>query len=279
MKAFVSVLIDLKDFIFEILSIETDKDKVLSLPQPDLTSHQIEETIVPLAKDPIQIPDLKTHLITQGNEVGFVCVTTAEVFQRAVASYDGVIIKLKYGDRVVINNYEGRFAHINFKDNLGWILKDNLLTNQTQIYPDLISGNFYDAKNSETIKLRKYIQDEFFAKDLFLPLQSEELVEFFLRKRNIYVNWPKIRPRQAGMWQQLLRGVLGISIGITPKSGSVVEYWKEDGTGFVGYTKSVLIDDSIVVAGVGRQKEGEYLEETLSKSEWQEYRPVWISVT
>jgi hypothetical protein len=211
--------------------------------------------------------------------VGFVCVSTAEVFQRAVASYDGVITKLKYGDRVVINNYEGRFAHINFKDNLGWILKDSLLTNQSQIYPDLISGNSYDAKNSETIKLRKYIQDEFSARDLFLPLQPEEVVEFFLREKNICVNWPKIRPRQAGMWQQLLRGVLGISIGISPKSGAVMEYWKEDGSGFVGYTKSVLIDDSIVVAGVGRKKEGEYLEETIPKIIWQEYRPVWISVT
>ena len=70
-----------------------------------------------------------------------------------------------------------------------------------------------------------------------------------------------------------------IHIGLTPKTGAIIEYSNDDGTGFVGYTKSVKVDESIIIEGVGRQKDGEYREELIEKSEWQNWRAVWISVS
>ncbi len=280
MQTFIAVLLDLKDFVKEsllrlektktsqLLRIETrSRGKVLTLDQNNQPVTKVAQAVPANSLSPVH------------GEVSFVCVPIAKVFDRAVMSYDGVVDELEYGTKVAIIGYEGRFAHINSVKRHGWILKEDIHTDLITIFPQLVSGNVYDATNSETVKLRKLIEDDFFAEELFLSLQPEEVVTYFLNQKGLEIEWSNVRPRTSGTWQQLLKGQLGISIGITPKSGSVIEYWKENGEGWVGYTKSVMVDESISIVGVGRNKDGEYLEEQIPKSTWQEWRPVWISIS
>jgi hypothetical protein len=147
------------------------------------------------------------------------------------------------------------------------------------VFPELVSGTVYAEDSLETKKLRQYIEDEFFATELFLPLQPVELVMYRLKRHGLKIDWPAIRPRLAGTWQNILKGQSGIKIGLVPKTGAIIEYRNDDGTGFVGYTKAVKVDESIIIEGVGRKVVGEYREELIEKSEWQNWRPVWISVS
>lgn len=280
MQTFIAVLLDLKNFLEEsLLRIEKPKANQLlrietGTREKVLTLDRVEQ---PITKVTQFVPARSTSPVN--GEIAFVCSPMARVFDRAVMSYDGAIDELGYGTKVVIIGYEGRFAHINSTKRHGWILKEDIHTDTANIFPQLVSGNIYDATNSETVKLRKLIGDDFFAAELFLSLQPEEVATYFLNQKGLEIEWSNVRPRTSGTWQQLLKGHLGINIGITPKSGSIIEYWKENGEGWIGYTKSVMVDESISIMGVGRNRDGEYLEEHIPKDTWQEWRPVWISVS
>jgi len=214
-----------------------------------------------------------------GSDQYYITASPGLVFNRPVLSYDGVLVKLPYATVTQVFAYEGRFARIAFEESTGWVLKDELTAQVSEVLPELASGAIYTDDDPETQKLRKYIEDEFFTNELFLPLQASEFVAYQLKKHGLNIEWPAIRPRLAGLWQNILKGKTGIKIGLVPKTGAIIEYNNDDGTGFVGYTKAVKVDESIIIEGVGRQVVGEYREELIEKNQWQNWRPVWISVS
>jgi hypothetical protein len=281
MQTFFIVLKELWVFVVEELFTTADfkSETVLTLP-PLATPTLLEQNTKPphsFAKEVILLPSKEI----MGNEgsVAFIKNKEARVFQRPVFSYDGVIQKIPYATKVSIIGYEGRFARITLGEGSGFVLKDSLTEHEAEVLPELLPAEIYSANHPDTHILRKYINDEFFTTELFLPLQSIEYVTFVLWRMGRKISWPEVRPRLAGNWQNILKGQLGIHIGVMPKTGSIVEYSKVDGSGWVGYTKAVHVDESIVIQGVGRLIEGEYREEHITKAEWQEWRPIWITVS
>jgi hypothetical protein len=287
MTTLIAVLKDLWNFCFggsvtppstiDDTKNNSNSSLTLNLARPSLIS---EEAVTFSPAPQIIATSLPNkEAISPYGEKAYIAVPKANVFLRPVWSYDGVLIKLSYAEPVQILGYEGRFARISVFDKFGFILKDELTSSQVDILPLFQTVEIYSANHPDTKKLRKITNDEFFASEMFLPLQAVEFVNYRLFAEGRKILWPDIRPRLAGSWQNLLRGRLGIQIGVLPKTGAVIEYNKPDGTGFVGYTKSVHVDESIVIEGVGRLIEGEYREEAISKEEWHEWRPIWIAVS
>lgn len=284
MNTFLAVVKDLWNFVWgleqQLVGEKKDQETLLIVPPPDLV--KLPEFKISTAQTEKIFKDNLSTLNQQGDLAGDKYYLTASpglVFNRPVLSYDGVLTKLPYATLVRVLAYEGRFARIVLGESTGWVFKDDLTSQANEVFPLLMSGAVYSEDSSETRKLRKYIEDEFFANELFLPLQSTEYVTYQLKRHGLKINWPDVRPRLAGTWQNILKGKNGIKIGLVPKTGAIIEYHNDDGTGFVGYTKAVKVDESIVIEGVGRQTVGQYREELVEKKQWQNWQPVWISVS
>jgi hypothetical protein len=209
----------------------------------------------------------------------YVAKTKVRLWQRPVVSQDGAFGYLAFGLPLVVSGYEGRFAKVEVDGQTGYVLKDDLVNLREALYPSFNEGEIYASNHPDTKKLRRLINDEFANADLCLPLQAAEFVMYRLAEKKLTLPWGNERPRVVGLWHNLLKGKPGVLMSVTPKTGALMEYQKEDGTGWVGYTKAVLVDETIVIEGVGRIIEGEYKEETFSKAEWHEWRPVWVAVS
>lgn len=57
-----------------------------------------------------------------------------------------------------------------------------------------------------------------------------------------------------------------------------MEYQTEIGVGVIGYVEAVTPNETVTLASVGKDSEGQYLVETLTKEVWQALRPVWIQI-
>jgi hypothetical protein len=271
MQTFLAVVADLWQFVLGESDVEVKK--VITRPAGATALPPAPPATVALTPAQVQ-----TALTSRGESL-YVVADSAQLFHRPVLSFDGVVRTVPYGTGLTMLGYEGRFARVMDGDTTAFVLKDLCSVDRTDIYPTLLSGEIYTANHPDTKKIRTLLHDTFFATQLFLPLQAVEFVTYRLKLASRVIDWPAVRPRLAGTWQQLLKGRLGIQIGIQPKTGALLEFIKPDGTGFLAYTKAVHADESIVIEGVGRLIEGEYREEPLSKEEWQALQPVWISVT
>lgn len=215
----------------------------------------------------------------QGGEQYFIGEEEALLYVDPVVSFDTVIRKLPYGELVFVQKLGGRWACIKASEDEGWILKDLLREQATDVFPTFQERTVYDAGNPETKKLRLYIKDQFNAGDAGMALTDAEYVTYKLAKRGQNpIPWKNERPRTQGTWQKKLRGLNGIHIGILPKTDSVMEYVIDD-QGHLCYVEAVFPDDSIQLSSIGLYAEGEFVKTMLQKEEWRELRPVFISIT
>lgn len=259
--------------------------KMLEHPDPDeprLTSahHEKPHEIPDYSEEPAQTstPFVNQEILNVP-EYLYVCVPHTHCFLRPVRAFDTVIATFAYGDRVSIGGFTGRWASVSKNGITGWVLKDALCTDKELVFPTLESGVVYDAEHPETKKLRLAINDEFAAADLSLPLESVEYVWYRLKEAGRTPLWPQKRPRTAGRWQQLLRGVKRVHIGVRPLTNSVVEYVAESGEGVVLYVEAVKPDESLEVSGIDIRVPGRFMRQTISKQDWQAWRPVFIELT
>lgn len=275
MNTFLAVIQDLWEFVLEQFSF-TDVVGVAVIERP---VEAVPTPVVGIPKSPA-VTSKRVALPLHSAGAGVYVVTTeAPVFCRPVLTYDGVLTRLPYATPLTVLGYEGRFARVVVLDTTGFILKDDITEDKKEIFPEFLSEEIYSNNHPDTKKVRTLLKDEFFTTAMYLPLQAVEFVVYRLRIEGRDINWSHERPRLAGRWQNILKGRAGIQIGVMPKTGAVIEFLKPDGSGFVGYTKAVHVDDTIVMQGVGRLIEGEYREEIVTKEVWHEWRPVWISVS
>lgn len=212
--------------------------------------------------------------------VAYVCVPNANVFRQAAVTFDGVIASCQYATEVSILRYEGRFAFVTLKNEVsGWILKDEMLSQLTDVLPSFIPEEIYGSDSPATEKTRQYIRDGFFAEALSLPLQPEEFLTYKLLRQGRMLPWTDERPRLAGSWHQLLRGQPGISISVMPKTGAVIEYGYSDEKAMIGFVESVHPNNDLVILTMGLLEEGQYKEDTVAKETWLNWAPVFISKT
>lgn len=272
MKILIAVFKDLWNFSFGRLfkkSKEQDNDPYITLPT----------SVVELNHNfPSKIENSNIQNVLVG-EVGYVMVEKARLWQKPFLAFDSVIKTIVYGNKITIMDYEGRFAKVDVDNQIGYLLKDEITCRPRDIFPVFIKEFVYLADNLETIKLRKFIADNFSATDMYLPMQAEEFVLYQLLISGRKLPWGNERPRLAGDWHNLLKGKLGLKIGIEARAGSVMEYTRPDGSGSLCLVKTVSTDEKIVVQSIGRRLEGEYQEEVLTKYEWQKLSPIFIQVS
>ena len=207
----------------------------------------------------------------------FIGVPEVFLYIDPVVSFDSVLSKLTYGEMVYVSKFGGRWAQVETTAGAGWIFKDALREQATDVFPVLIEGELYDATEPQTEKLRLSITDSFGGGSAGVLLTDVEYVTYALLKKQIQINWPTKRPRIAGTWQQILRGRIGIHIGISPKTDAVMEY-SIDEVEHICYVEAVFSDETIKVRGVGLLEEGVFTIMTLDKQQWRELRPVFIEV-
>lgn len=207
----------------------------------------------------------------------FIGTPDAHLYVDPVVSFDGIVQTLAYGEMVTVSKFGGRWAMVQVGNIEGWIFKDALREQVTDVFPILVEDIVYSFDNPQTQMLRMCIRDSFAGGVAEVPLTDVEYVTYALSKRNISITWPTVRPRVAGAWQKILRGKHGIHIGITPKTDTVMEYAVDD-IGHVCYVEAVFSDETIKVRGIGLLEEGVLSVLMLGKEEWRELRPVFIEV-
>lgn len=208
---------------------------------------------------------------------GYICVPSVAVLATPNLSFDACRTRLSYGTRVTYRRQSGTWIEIESSKATGWVPAATISATSTLVLPQLCAGVVYGAEQRETKKLRACIQDSTMAGELRLPLQDVELALYHLWQSGYQVSWSAERPRIAGRWHQLLRGVRNVSMGIEPRTNAIMEYHGNGTPGFLAVVRSVTPAQHITLATVGRQQPGEYLEEEFSVATWREWRPVFIS--
>lgn len=275
----------LKDLLWFVLGRD---DKVLS-SQPTRVhieestvrnviapTHHVKSTPVEENRDDQQLNQPRLNLADYAQQQ-FVVVPNTKVWQHPYVSFDGIVKSLPFGAPVLTGEKKNRFVHVLDEKLSGWVLADNLSDFIEKITPSFEDGHTYLSDSIETVLVRKSIDDLFAGSELLLPLQSEEYVAFRIKQGNKSIEWNDSRPRLAGNWQNILKGVHGVSIGITPKTGSVME-WNGEDKGYLFYVEKVSPEEGLVVSGVGYGEEGQFSTISFKKEEWIELRPVFISI-
>ena len=271
MKIFLAVIMDLYLFAKGFF-VSKQKQSFQKYLPPGTTNIKIDHL-----KSQNQNDSLKTtDVIGENGNAGYITVTSAQVFLRPVWAIDTVIATLNLGKKVQLMDYEGRFARVLTEEINGWVLKDMVTTQKQSVWPELISGQMYEAINPATISIRALLEDEFFTSELYVPLQATEYITYRLKEKNITLPWPKTRPRVVGLWYEILKGCRGVVSSLEPKTGSIMEGTLQDSDSFLAYVEAVRVDGSLDITSVGRMLEGQYLRETLSKDQVFSLRPVFI---
>lgn len=279
MKVFIEAVKDLLTFFYRDLLVPNDSAPAaptvanqLLISSPEAPKLLVAES----AEKKVETEPIKVASFL--NRFCYIVVAESRVYIRPVLTFDGESWHAPYGTKVELLEYEGRFAHIRDGARYGWVLKDDISEDPNDIFPNFNTGEIYSANHPETKKLRTLRGDEFVTRELYLPLQDVEFASFAISLKNLQIPFDERRPRMSGNWQNLLKGKPGVMISIAPKTNSIIEYTKEDGSGFVGVVSAVEVDETIKVSGVGRLIEGEYREEVFTRMEWQEWRPVFIQI-
>lgn len=216
--------------------------------------------------------------VTVVGQTGYVIIDQAPYFLKPKVSIDSMVGRFNYGDKLTIGGVKNSFVKVaSLQQTQGWLSENAVTLESTAVFPDLVSGVVYDVNNLETQKLRSYLHDEVLAGRLLLPLQSLEFVLYMLKITNCRFDWQQRKPRTPGSWQQLLRGSSGVSLGIEPRTGAVLEYAGGESEPFLAYVVAVHPDRSIQLQSVGRLTEGQYLDEVFSIEEWKKWRPIFVS--
>lgn len=274
MKTFLAVVIDLIEYFFSWFTPSSKIEN--SWVKESVPKAVVETGQKTTISNPVNNSFVKRSPISAGLEVNLaVAVLRSKLMLRPLLMFDGVISELPYGTMVRFISHEGRFTKVDYQGQVGFIFKEELLP-LSDILPSFEFARFYDHANPEVVKLRQYLRDEFCTQELYLPLQSVELVSLRLIEAGRVLNWPTQRPRLPGLWHSLWRGLPRVEITIFPRTGCVMEYYQTEGEGQLAYVLSVQPDETIEIEVVGFREEGVYSKETLTKDTWQSLKPVWI---
>ncbi len=244
---------------------------------------ELTEAVLSVEKDESTFKSIDTVMAkrdgivySESDTVAYVETIQAPVFKNPTMEFDGVIDTLTYGSVITITGMKGRFAHI-FADSYdGWILRDDISDQASEVYPVFVVGEENTIDDPNTIRLRAFINDEFGGGRIEYALQAGEYILYRLMRRGVHVAWPSERPRVPGRWHIILKGVTGVHVIVVPKTGSIMEYVMEQGIGHLAYVESVAPDGTIHVSEANHPNDGIYNERHLSREEWLSYRPVFI---
>ena len=247
-------------------------------------SRNIEEPILPEENEEGPLTFRSTAEVLgefrrpEKNTVMYTGSENVPVYRQPTVEFDGIIARIPYGAMVMVLEGRGRWSEIVFGNITGFVLRDELMDRAAHVYPDFTIGEENVSDDPNTLKIRAAIEDEFGGGAADVPLQSAEYVLYRLYRKGKRIVWPEVRPRIAGAWHEILRGVPDIHMGIQPKDGAIMEYTQKDGEGHMAYVEAVFPDETISLSEANYPEAGIYNERVLTKEEWRELHPVFIEV-
>jgi len=243
----------------------------------ELPAYEWLKPAVANQKPLVKLEDKPMTLVPRTESSAIVVNNRAKIFIAPALTFDGVLVEVPYGAVVDIFETQNRWFKVSYQEIVGWMLREDLV--EELKVPQFKLGVFYTANSEETISVRRELEDEFFGGLAELPLTAEEYVTYRLKRSGVKIPWGNERPRLSGTWQNLLKGRRGAHLGITPKTGSLMEIIEEATLGHLAYIEAVYPDQSIMISEFGYPELGQYSERTLPKAEWIEWRPVFIEIT
>jgi hypothetical protein len=265
--AFIEVLKDLWIFATSLFVNRTKEATDLSQPLslPPAPVHPNEEKVV------VQ-PSLESKLC-------FVSVQKTLCLQTPVKKFDSVRGELYYGESVKVLQQRESWSFVETSNTKGWVETRHLIDNPHEIFPELVQGDMCSADNPEVKKLRRYVKDEMLGEELGLALQPSEYILYRLKRLGVNVSWPLERPRLPGSWQSILRDKRGVSLSLEPKTGSILECAGGEKQQFLAYVESVTPDQTIVLSSVGFSESAKYEKDQYQRTQWSQWKPVFIAFT
>ena len=278
MQVMKAVVLDLAQFALAAVSRKVRRllparQKRLALPG---VTHESPALLAPISV-PLTVVELHASTRPLHEQRHFVGVGDAVLYIHPTVTFDSAITSVPYGAEVLVHRFENRFASVTYGEYAGWMLKDTLHTEIDAVLPRFVVGLTYHYEDENTEKVRNYIHDAFSGGAAHAPLASVEYVTYRLLRVGHSIPWGATRPRVAGSWQRLLKGVRGVYSGIVPKTGSIMEY-ETEGVGVVAYVEAVAPDETIRISMILDDDNARYLEQELTKESWRELRPVFISI-
>lgn len=188
-------------------------------------------------------------------------------------SYDGVTAIIPYGASVQCLKDRGDWVLIRTGSIKGWMLRENLKTYQ-EVFPEFAEGQKYPADSQTAIKLRQFIQDEFYGGGAGVVCSPAEYVWYRLLRESRTFPWLPLRPRTVGRWAHLLATSDAVLVSEVPITGAVMEYNKS-GIGYLWYVDAVDKEESLVISGIDGAN-SRFTRRSIKKIDWKKYSPRFI---
>ncbi len=269
-------------------SFKTMKDVLGAYPKKILaervtmTAAPVDSPVVTALKRAVarvEAPSLDDGVRIQKNTVMYANSVRVPVFKNPTIEFDGQIGEVPFGDMVIVLEPRGRFYRIMWNTIEGWVLKEDIADRALRVYPVFIIGEENGVDHPNTAHVRTILGDIFGLGRSEFALQAGEYVLYRLWRKGIRIVWPEIRPRVPGLWHSILRGSRQIHIGVMPKVGAVMEYMLSPEMGHVAYVEAVFPDHTITISEANFPDTGIYNERVLTKEEWKELHPVFMTVS
>ncbi len=218
-------------------------------------------------------------LTEENNVVMYVGTNEVALYMKPTQEFDTCLGTLRYGDMVMVLEQRGRWANVVCGTLEGWVLREDLVDRAAYVYPEFVIGQENGVDDPNTVRVRAMIGDMFGGAKIEFPLQAGEYVMYRFKRKGLTIHWGEKRPRVPGLWHTLLKGVQGIHMGITPKTGSIMEYVFKDEIGHVAYVEAVFPDETIHISETNYPDRGIYNERIITREEWRELKPIFIQVS
>ncbi len=248
-----------------------------------LSRSQIQTPMAPVEEKSIEIlPVFTAKMLYVNSEIGLNVRSGPDVNSEKIGT-------ISYGAEVTVLQEQSKWFEIKSGDMQGWVssvyLTEEKPSEQTQRVvkadvtnelPQFRKAVANLANDTNTIKLRKIIEDEFGGGANAWDLQCTEYVCYKLRQMGVRISWPAERPRHGGRWAGIFERSRLYKILSEPKAGCAMCFTTGfrtaamNETGHVAFVEQVLEDGSVKISEANWPPPGKYNERVMPISEWRE---------
>jgi len=239
------------------------------------------------------IPEFSIKKLYINSEIGLRMRSTPEIRS------DNILGVLKFGQEISVLKEQEKWFEIECLDKKGWVScyflteenpvqerENQIITKKetlSDLLPDFKTGIANLASDSNTLKLRKIIKDEFGGGVNNWDLQCTEYVQYKVQQIGITIQWPSERPRHGGKWSKIFERSGMYKVLNTPKAGCAMSFTsglRNSNVGHVAFIEEIFDNWSIKISEANWPPPGKYWERILIKSQWQDkYKGRFIDFT
>jgi surface antigen len=241
-------------------------------------------------KCPFCFNTIPQSLINQTNKKKYqlrVIDTKALHVRKGPSTDHDIIGHLNSGDQVLPIDDKDSWYKIPFSGQVGWISAEYTITadrsadempEQTSSKPgkiNFVKGRPHNYNSAKTIKLRKYINDEFGQGRARNYLQCTEYSCYRIKLAGHTIEWPVKTGRHGGRWAAIFQETK-YNVSDKPMEGAAMSFTNIQPYGHVAYVEKVDPDGSIFISEANWPKDGIYNERTISLKLQQQYGAKFI---